>query len=208
MNELEKLFIRIAKEQIDNSDPSHDIWHSLRVYKYAIEIARHENADLDIVIPASLFHDIVSYPKNDPREKLHGIESWAKAEQILQKISTYPQDKIKNVVYAIAKHTWSELPETLEWKVLRDADELEVLWSILVMRAFSHSWVISRPFYDLEDPFGEKRELNWLKYTLDYIITKSNTSIDKFFTNHGKELAKQRIDFIKVFLTQLKSEIL
>ncbi|MFH0999513.1 MAG: HD domain-containing protein, partial [Bacteroidota bacterium] len=56
--------IRIADKKICNNDPSHDLDHALRVLYLAEYIAKKENADRDIIVPAALFHDIICYPKN------------------------------------------------------------------------------------------------------------------------------------------------
>jgi len=57
----------IAQARQDATDPSHDFSHIRRVLGVATKIAASVNADIDVVVAAALFHDIVTYQKNDPR---------------------------------------------------------------------------------------------------------------------------------------------
>ena len=61
---LRDILLKLARENVAlANDPSHDMLHTLRVLANAEKIAAEEGADLDIVIPAALFHDAIVYPK-------------------------------------------------------------------------------------------------------------------------------------------------
>jgi uncharacterized protein len=82
---------------------------------------------MEILLPAALFHDVVNYPKNDPRAKVASDESAVWTSNLLESIPSYPKDKIEKVCYAIKHCSYSKnLPhDTLESKILQDADFLE-----------------------------------------------------------------------------------
>ena len=61
---LRRILIQIAEEEIKGNDSSHDFLHAKRVLENAELIQSKEGGDLDILIPAALFHDVVIYPKN------------------------------------------------------------------------------------------------------------------------------------------------
>lgn len=124
---IKEQLITIAKENISNSDVSHDIEHSMRVLSNAEKIAKEENGDLDIIIPAALFHDIIVYPKNHPDRAKSQEESSEKAETILKKFPYFSQEKIEKVKLCILECSFSKgiVPELLESKILQDADGLE-----------------------------------------------------------------------------------
>jgi uncharacterized protein len=65
---LKNQLIAIAKEKIPGTDVSHDFEHALRVLSNAEKIAKEESGDLEIIIPAALFHDLIVYPKNHPEK--------------------------------------------------------------------------------------------------------------------------------------------
>lgn len=74
-NTLENQLIFIAEERQVKGDPSHDFQHIRRVYFLAKKIGEHEGVDLDVVIPAALFHDTIVYRKDSPESKNETEES-------------------------------------------------------------------------------------------------------------------------------------
>ncbi len=81
---LRETLIEIARREISDIDTSHDCDHALRVLSNAENIAKEENGDLDIIVPAALFHDLVVYPKNHPLRHKSQEESALKAGGILE----------------------------------------------------------------------------------------------------------------------------
>src|SRR3989344_8112929 len=131
---LRQKLIDLAKEKITKEDISHDLQHSLRVLALAEKIAKEEGADFDIIVPAALFHDVVIYPKNNPRSKNESEESARYTAQLLEDIEDYPKNKIRKVQTAIEQCSFSKriMPELLEAKVLQDADRLEATGAISI----------------------------------------------------------------------------
>lgn len=72
---IEKHLIGIAKEKVDNTDPSHDIYHVIRVLNNVKYIKMREGGDLDILVPFAIFHDVICYPKDHPKSKFSSKES-------------------------------------------------------------------------------------------------------------------------------------
>lgn len=168
MTLLKEKLIEIATARISSADPSHDIGHALRVLQNAEAIAQIENADLEVLIPAALFHDLVTYSRNDPRSKLHPQESAVETVKILESIPDFPREKISAVEYAIRMHDSKDPLNSIEAKIVQDADNLEITGAIIVMRMFASAGNMGRAFYHPDDPWGERRELDGLKWTLDY----------------------------------------
>ena len=94
---LEEKLINLAKERQVKDDPSHDFEHIRRVFSLAKKIGENESVDLDIVIPAALFHDTVVYRKDSPESKNETEESAIATGEILQNLEEYPHDKIPHV---------------------------------------------------------------------------------------------------------------
>ena len=93
----------IAKtEMVDRSnDPSHDYSHACNVLDSCKRISASEGGDMDILMPAALFHDVVIYPKNHPDSDNAPQESAELAMAILEQQTDYPQTKIEAVACCI-----------------------------------------------------------------------------------------------------------
>ncbi len=206
--DIEKNLIKIAKKEVDNTDPSHDFYHALRVLNIAKFIAKEENADEDIIIPSALFHDVVNYPKNDIKRMLSSDESAEFTEKILREIN-FPLDKIEKVSYSIKCCSFTKNIKTdlLESKILQDADGLEATGAIAIMRTFASAGILKNPFYNLEDPFCIKRKPNDSKYAVDLFFTRLLEIEKRLHTDTAKKLVQQRKIFLNTFLNQLKKEL-
>jgi uncharacterized protein len=206
---LENKLVELFEGLFEPGDPSHDLQHTLRVLEKSKYISKMEGADLDITVPASIFHDLVVYPKNDPKDKMSAAHSAKKAGELLGELEEFPANKIDAVKHAVecCSFNHGKDPETLEAKVVRDADLLEATGVIAVMRTFSYSGKISRPFYDPKDPFAENRDLDDIKYSLDLFYTRLLKIGDHVVTPTAKKMVARREDFLKHFIEELKLEL-
>ncbi len=206
MNSLAVLRNKV-KTMMANNDPAHDFEHVLRVYANAERISKKEKADKKLVLTAALLHDIVSFPKSDPRSKTSSTKSAIKAKKILQKL-LYSNEEIKIITNAIENHSFSKnkTPKTLEGKILQDADRLDALGAIGIARTFAVGGAENRSFYNSSDPFCLSRTPNDQEWTLDHFYKKLLVLESKMNTKSGKVEAKRRTKIIKKFLNDLKLE--
>jgi uncharacterized protein len=205
---LKNKLIKIAEERQVKDDPSHDFQHIVRVLNLAIKIGESVNADLDIIIPAALFHDTVVYKKNSAQSKNEAYESAEIAAEILNSIKDFSKEKTEKVKTCIKECSFSKgiKPESLESKVLQDADRLEATGAISIMRTFASTGHMNTPFYATEDPFCEKGAVNFrsgvdLFYNRLLIVEKT------MHTDVAKKMARKRTEFLEKFLTQLREEL-
>ena len=133
MNVLDSIKNEIIK--IMDNDPAHDFEHIMRVYNNAQKIAKKEKANQKLVLSAALLHDIVSYTKSSKRSKFSSIDSAKKSKLILKKYD-FTTEEITIISDAIADHSFSQnkIPQTLEGKILQDADRLDALGAIGIAR--------------------------------------------------------------------------
>jgi len=200
---------RRVKKTLDGRDPAHDFQHIMRVYKNAELIGRREGADLTILLPAALLHDLVVYPKGSAKTTKSADDSADLAEKWLQRYG-YPQDKIDKICYCIRTHSYSKrlVPSTLEGKILQDADRLDALGAIGVARTFSVGGTENRAFYNPTDPFWKSgRELNDREWTLDHFQTKLLKLKKLMHTKTAREIAQERARFMDLFIGQMQKEI-
>jgi|TARA_B100000959_G_scaffold236316_1_gene255066 uncharacterized protein len=206
MNVLDSIKNEIIK--IMDNDPAHDFDHVMRVYTNAKKIVKEEKADEKLVLSAALLHDIVSYPKSSKRSKFSSIDSAKKSKIILKKYG-FSEKEITIVSDAIKDHSFSQnkVPETLEGKILQDADRLDALGAIGIARVFATSGSLNRSFYNIDDPFCTKRNPDDDLWAVDHFFNKLLKLESLMNTRSGKIEAKKRTNVLQEFLKQLKDEI-
>jgi len=205
--EFEKLK-EYVKKRLAQNDPAHDFEHISRVLKNAIMISKKENASVRMITAAVLLHDLVSYPKSDPRSKNSSTESAEKSRGILKKYG-FSQDEIDTISDAIRDHSFSRgaTPKTIVGKILQDADRLDALGAIGIARTFAVGGAEDRPFYNNADPFCIKRTPDDKSWTLDHFYKKLLLLEKTMNTKTGKMEARKRIKIMRKFLDELKKEI-
>ena len=164
---------------------------------------------MDIIIPAALFHDVINYSKDDPRAPLATDESAEFAVNFLSKLDRFPQEKSSAVEYCI-KHcsfTKNLSHDTLESKILQDADFLESVGAISLMRTFASGGTMRRAFFHETEPFPITRETDPRKYSFDLIYHRLLKVQERMLTETGKKLGEQRTEFLHVFAEQVRKEL-
>lgn len=206
LNQLDSLKKEVKK--ITTNDSAHDFDHIMRVYKNAEKLCKKETANTKLVLCAVLLHDVVSYPKSDKRSKTSSIKSAQKAEQILKKYH-FNSEEIKIISDAIRDHSFSrnKVPETMEGKVLQDADRLDAVGAIGIARVFAVGGSEKRPIYNNDDPFCSQRTPNDQEWTLDHFYKKLLKLEGMMNTKSAKIEAKRRTKILKNYLNELKKEI-
>jgi uncharacterized protein len=211
MINLEQI-MRTVQLLLHNQSPAHDFQHISRVYKNAELISKQEESvDLDIVLAAALLHDLVVYPKGSSKTINSADDSAEIAKKILLEYKNYPREKIEKVADAIRTHSYSKklVPQTLEGKVLQDADRLDAIGAIGIARTFSVGGSENRSLYNPTDAFCEtERQLDDTQWTLDHIKKKLMILKNSMHTKTAKKIAEERTEFMELFLNQLRKEIL
>ena len=200
---------RKVKKMLEGRDPAHDFYHIMRVYKNAKLIGRREGSNMEILLTAVLLHDLVVYPKGSNKSFKSSDESADLAENILLSHG-YLQDQINHISSCIRAHSYSKrfVPESLEGRILQDADRLDALGAIGIARTFSVGGSQNRTFYNANDPFCRSdRELDDIRWTLDHFQAKLLKLKDLMHTGTAKKIAQQRTKFMMLFIRQLQKEI-
>jgi len=198
----------IAREAARTVESAHDFGHVRRVAASARTIAEAEGANLDIVLPAALLHELFSLPKDHPDSPRSGVLCAERAADALR-TEGYPEARIEAIAYCIRVHPFSlhVVPQTLEAKVLQDADRLDALGAVGIARCFAVGAGLGRPFYDPEDPFCRTHEPDDKRWTLDHFYRKLMRLPETMHTETAQAMARERAAFVEAFLAQLEREI-
>ena len=201
-------FAALAKTLYPASDPSHDYLHILRVVALAKKLAAAEGADLDIVVPAAWLHDCVNVPKDDPQRAQASTLSADAAIDHLKEMG-YSEGLFDAIHHAICAHSFSAgiPPETIEAKVVQDADRLDALGAIGIARLFTVGAKMGRAYYDPADFFAENRPLDDGQFTLDHCAIKLFPVAENLQTETARAIGAERAAFLATFLETLHGEV-
>lgn len=193
-------------------DSAHDREHVYRVLYTALEIAKaEETVDYDILITACLLHDIGRQKQIENPTLCHAIEGAKMAEEFLT-AAGYEEDFARTVAECIRSHRFRKdrPPQTLEAKILFDADKLDVTGAMGVARTLLYAGRLSGPLYNLKEDgtVSDGTEDAAPSFFQEYKF-KLERLYDRFFTTRGKELAEHRRtaarDFYEALLTEVRS---
>ncbi|MDI3362982.1 phosphohydrolase [Lelliottia sp. V89_10] len=197
-------------EHHETDDAAHDISHFRRVWMTAQRMMVGQPVDALVVLTACYFHDIVSLAKNHPQRSQSSKLAARKTRQILtDDFPDFPDASIPAVEHAIEAHSFSAgiAPQTLEAKIVQDADRLEALGAIGLARVFAVSGSLGVALFDANDPFADARELNDKQFALDHFQTKLLRLPETMQTEMGRELARHNANFLVQFMAKLSAEL-
>lgn len=208
MEQLAQNATKFIKEVFQNDFSGHDFFHSMRVYRTAINIAEAEHAGMEVVALAALLHD-VDDRKLSPMtaEKKENAARFMRSQNV-------PESEIRQVCQIIDevsfKGTDSVRPSTPEGKCVQDADRLDALGAIGIARTFAYGGSHNRTIYDPELP--PRTAMNQAQY-----YSSKSTSLNHFYeklfllegmmnTETGKAIARKRTQYMQQFVDEFLNE--
>jgi len=191
------------------SDGAHDLGHLDRVWKSCLLIALDEpGADADVLAAAAYFHDAVNLPKDSPDR---ARASRLSADLAVRELAAMGFDagRMAAVHHAIAAHSFSAgiAPETVEARILQDADRLEALGAIGLARMFLIAGQMGGALFHAADPLAMERALDDRRYALDHLEVKLFPVAAAMQTATGRRMAEERAEWMESFRTRLLHEI-
>lgn len=211
MMNLESKIIEFLKKEMErNSDGSHDMGHLKRVATQSKMLYHHEGGNLEVIIIASYFHDIVSLPKDSIIRHHSSTFAAQKTIKILrQHFKEVSVNLYGHIADVIRSHSYSAAikPVTIEAKIVQDADRLDALGAIGLARVFYIAGKLGQKIYDENDPFCSERDLDDKKYALDHFYTKLIKLPDTINTDEGRRIACHKVNYLKEYIENLRCEL-
>jgi uncharacterized protein len=202
--------IEDARSLYEAAGGGHDFDHVLRVTALAERIARAEGADLDVVRTAALLHDVA---ESVDRESHHLLG----AQRARELLAGQPTAFVDAVSHAIEAHRFRHdpQPQTLEAKVLSDADKLDSIGAIGIGRAYAYAGAVGTALW--RQTIGEivaqgsdaRRGPNELgeAYTPSHeYVYKLDLIPDRLYTSMARQIAEERRHFMAAFFERLDLE--
>ncbi len=191
-------------------DSAHGEDHIYRVLYQALEIAKtEENVDYDVLITACLLHDVGRKEQFADPKVCHAMAGAEKAYTFLTE-NGFEDEFAQKIRHCIQAHRYREnnQPQTLEAKILFDADKLDVVGAMGIARTLLYKGKMGEPLYSLledgsvSDGTGDVTSsfFQEYKYKLENLYTK-------FYTKKAVQLAKQRQAAAADFYNNLYKEV-
>ncbi len=197
-----------VKEQLEGEGTGHDWHHIQRVTKQAQEIAAIEGADTFIVSLAALLHDLIDDKVVESEaEGIKHVTKW------LETIGTSKEQEehILAIITTMSFKGGNNKPvETLEAKVVQDADRLDAIGAIGIARTFIYAGSKGDPMYD--PTIAVREQLTFEEYrngrssAIGHFYEKLLKLKDLMNTGEGMKRATARHLFLNNFLEQFHKE--
>lgn len=189
-------------------DGSHDLSHIARVFRNAMRIHEKEGGDRRILAAAVLLHDCVAVEKSSPLRAQASRLAADRAAGILDGLGWRGVD-CAGVFHAILTHSFSAArqPETLEAKILQDADRLDAIGAVGAARCFYTAARMGSALYDPADPRAENRPLDDRVFAIDHFPAKLFRLAEGFQTAAGRAMARERHARLVAIYEQFLDEI-
>lgn len=191
-------------------DSVHDKEHIYRVLYNALEIAKAEaEVDYDVLIGACLLHDIGRNEQFKNPTLCHAMVGGDKAYRFLVEHG-FEKDYAETVKHCIQTHRYrkTNLPQSIEAKILFDADKLDVSGAIGVARTLVYRGIVSEPLYTLlsDGTISDGKNDEQPSFFREYKYKLENV-YDSFYTARAAELAKGRRQAAVEFYNNLYKEV-
>lgn len=204
----EALAEKLIPHAAEGDDGSHDLAHIHRVFRNAMRIHAEEGGDGTVLAATVLLHDCVAVEKNSPLRSQASRLAAEKASLVLGDMGWERAD-IEAVAHAILTHSFSAniAPETLEAKILQDADRLDAIGMVGAARCFYIAGRLGSALYDPADPLASNRPLDDRRFAIDHFENKLFKLADGFQTDAGRQIARERHERLKQVLDMFLDEI-
>jgi len=177
--------------------PADKFGHQPRLYALATDIGKGMLYDDDILFAAAWMHDLGVFLGHRPQDP-EQLSRWdhvpytiQRSRELLSKWG-FPPEKLDGVAEAIHRHQPKDDPTTVEATLLRDADILEQLGAIGILRAVAK--------------VGRDRRYPTFSSILPALTSALEQLPEKTRLTQTKVMAQSRVEMLRSFLVAVKIE--
>lgn len=200
--------VEFVKQELENDYSGHNFQHIERVVKNAQHLIAHEGGNYKIIVTACYLHDLV-----DSKLFTNIDVQISKIISILEE-NGYLSTEIEEIIEIIQSISFSkgniEEVNNLNLEIVRDADRLDALGAIGIIRTIEYGNSKKRKFYEEDNlkRFDDHVEFNNSSNTsLSHFYEKLLQLKDYMHTYTAKKIAEKRTNFLLTFLDEFYEEI-
>jgi uncharacterized protein len=200
-----------VKKKFEADATGHDWWHVRRVFRNASTIAKREKgADIFIVKLGALLHDIADFKFHGGDDVVGGkvAKKWLKSIGV----DNATTEKIVHIVNNVSFKGVgvASKMESLEGKIVQDADRLDAIGAIGIARTFAYGGHMGRPMYNPEGKTRNNKSFEEYKKgapsTIHHFYEKLLHVRELMNTKTGKKIAIERHRFLEMYLERFYLE--
>lgn len=200
--------LEYVKEFFKNDFSGHDYYHTLRVYNLSKYIAGFEKCNTKLVYLAALLHDVDDYKLvGHEEESFHNAKSFLRSQGV-------SDGEIEQVCHIISQVSFkgkdTVIPDTIEGKIVQDADRLDALGAIGIGRTFAyggnHNVPMHVPGVKFKEDMSADEYYKNTGTTINHFYEKLLKLKDLMNTETAREMAKHRHRFMQEFLEEFYGE--
>lgn len=192
--------------RLGHEQSGHDTWHAIRVWRLAKHLATHEGGNLFIIEMAALLHDIIDDKVSVGHISVDEVKLW-----LHERMSPATVEEILEIITSISFRGGNGVPlQSLEAKIVQDADRLDSLGAIGIARTFMYSGFKGQAMYDPDLP--PRTHMSFEEYrhgkstAINHFYEKLLTLKSRLNTVTAKALAEQRHTFMTAFVEEFLLE--
>ena len=198
-NKINKI-INYATDNLRGNVNAHGIDHSLRVYNNIIKLLpHHPSANCELCYVAGLVHDLI-----DDKVATNVLVAKNELINFLTSLS-YSTEFINQVFFIIENMSFRKgqhgiFDDNIEGQVVQDADRLDAVGAVAIIRTAMYGAVSGRPTIYIEGDASNDTMIGHFHAKLYKLAELMNTP-------QAKKWALERVEFMKIFEAQLIAEI-
>ena len=203
-HEIDRECDAYVSKLLEGEHTGHDIAHARRVKITGLRIAEKEKADPFLVSLIALLHDV-----DDPKIFPEQGGALTHAEAFLRPRVGALTDRILDDISKISfKGTGATKPDSLEGRIVQDADRLEAMGFLGIGRAFAYGGSKDRPMMDSSLPRGAMAEAEYRSTgsTINHFYEKLFKIKDLMNTESARRMALYRDSVMRDFVAGFESE--
>ena len=197
-----------ARRCFDKASGSHDWDHTLRVFRLCKMMGPAENADMDVLGAAAYLHDIGRALQDASNGAICHAEKGAQMAEPMVAALPFSKRQKHNIIHCICSHRFRNhhKPDTIEAKVLFDADKLDAIGAVGVARAFLFAGEVGARLHnpDLEAESTRPYSVDDTGYR-EFKVKLCKIK-DRMLTAQGRKWARERQAFMEDFFNRFLAE--
>lgn len=207
MNLFEKIK-KEARKYFKDAKGSHDWSHVERVYNLALKIGTKQGADLEILKFAAILHDIGRKSQDESNGKIDHAEMGVKLARTILENYNFKKEKIERIIHCIETNRFrgNKKPDSIEAKILFDADKLDAIGAIGIGRAFLFAGEVGAKLHNKDIDLKTTKEYSEEDTAYREFMVKLRKIKDRMFTKEGRKMARERDKFMVNFFNRLNKE--
>ena len=204
------LAITFARARMSRLHSSHGWDHVERVRRTAEKIAATEkDADLFIVEASAILHDIARIDEVDSTGNDCHAEKGSRMAYDFLTANGLDEERAGRIRLCILSHRYrnDHVPDSIEAKILYDADKLDSIGAVGIGRAFLFSGEVVARLHNSDIDVNLTRAYSKEDTAYREYMIKMRFIRDKMLTAEGKRLAEERHRYMAQFFDRLQDEV-